>query len=254
MLSAMRLLIISDLHSNIEALDGVLADAQRRGGFERILCAGDIVGYGADPAAVIAALRERDATCVAGNHDLAAIGRMDTAEFNRVAAQAARWTEMALDADERAWLASLPLVATIGDLTIVHGSLRSPEWEYLLDPEQADAQFALQETPYSVVGHSHLQFWSVQREDDEAAMHRATDGTTVRLEGRRLILNPGSTGQPRDGDARAGYILYDDASGAAGTGGAVTWHRVAYDAETARRKILDAGLPAFLGDRLLEGR
>lgn len=254
MLSAMRLLIISDLHSNIEALDAVLVDAQRRGGFERIVCAGDVVGYGPDPGAVIAALRERDALCVAGNHDLAAIGRMDTTEFNRVAAEAARWTESALSADERAWLASLPDVAETGDVTLVHGSLRSPAWEYLLDAEQADAQFALQETAYSVVGHSHVQFWCVQREGQEAAMHRATDGTTVRLEGRRLILNPGSTGQPRDGDPRAGYMLYDDASSAGATGGAVTWHRVGYDAGATRRKILDAGLPAFLGDRLLEGR
>lgn len=244
----MRLLIVSDLHSNIEALEAVLADADRRAGFDGIACAGDIVGYGPDPSPVIAALRQRNATCVAGNHDLAALGRMSTAEFNRVAAQAAEWTANNLTDDERGYLDVLPEIVRIGELTIVHGSLRSPAWEYLLSPEQADAQFELQETAASVVGHSHLQFWCEQRHGSEAAMHRATDGTMLRLEGRRVIVNPGSTGQPRDGDPRAGYMLYDDASGA------FTWHRVAYDAEATRQKIIDAGLPEFLGNRLLEGR
>ncbi len=244
----MPALVISDLHSNIEALTAVLSDAGARSGFDVVLCAGDIVGYGPDPAAVISTLQTLDFVAVAGNHDLAALGQMSTSEFNPVAAAAAEWTAMTLTPRDRAYLESLPLIREYDAITLVHGSLRSPEWEYLLSAEQADAQFALQTTPYSIVGHSHLQFWFEEHPGGAPVMRTARDGTTLQLGPTRLILNPGSTGQPRDGDPRAEYMLYDEAAAT------VTWHRVAYDAQTTRRKIIDTGLPPWLGERLLEGR
>jgi predicted phosphodiesterase len=245
---SLRTLIVSDTHSNLEGLRAVIDHAKQRGGFDALWCAGDIVGYGAEPSALIAELRAHGVQSVAGNHDRAATGRMDVDEFNPVAAEAARWTADALTDDDRAWLDALPEILTIGDFTIVHGSLRQPLWEYLDGAASAGAQFDLQQTPYSIVGHSHIQFWCEEREGEWPALHLAADGDTITLGDTRLILNPGSTGQPRDGDPRAGYMLYDDAART------IEWHRVSYDAEAAGRKIIAAGLPEPLARRLLVGR
>ncbi len=242
----MRTLIISDVHSNIEALTTVIADAEAGGAVGAIWCTGDLVGYGPDPVAVIALLRESKTIAVAGNHDLVACGQMGVEEFNPVAAEAALWTRDQLTPDEQAYLAGLPLVHTEGAFTLVHGSLRHPDWEYLLTPEQALDQFALQTTPHSIVGHSHLSFYV--NESQPPLFLRARDRDTVALETTRLILNPGSSGQPRDGDPRASYMLYDDAAAT------VTWHRVAYDIAATQRKILATGLPAWLGERLEKGK
>ncbi len=238
----MRIAVMSDIHSNIEALEAVLAHAATIDG---VWCTGDIVGYGADPGAVIARLRSVDALCVAGNHDLVACGKMGVEEFNPVAAEAALWTAAALDDESRAWLSDLPLVVTDGDFTLVHGTLRRPAWEYLLDGLQAEAHFALQTTPYSIVGHTHVAMHCA--ESVVATLVDATDGEVLALGETRLILNPGSVGQPRDGDPRAGYMLYDDAAGT------VTWHRVEYDIAATQRKIIAAGLPKMLAERLWLG-
>jgi diadenosine tetraphosphatase ApaH/serine/threonine PP2A family protein phosphatase len=243
----MRALIISDVHANLEALTAVLWHARGGGDIDEIWVAGDIVGYGADPAAVIDELRAVGAVCVAGNHDAAACGLMDVDAFNAVAARAALWTRDELDGDHRAWLAGLPLVVERGLFTLVHGSLRSPEWEYLLAPEQASAHFDLQTTPYSMVGHSHIQFRCAESAG-VPLMSPARDGETLTLGDTRSIVNPGSVGQPRDGDSRAGYILYDQDAAT------ITWHRAEYDIERAAAKIEAAGLPRFLAQRLFEGR
>jgi diadenosine tetraphosphatase ApaH/serine/threonine PP2A family protein phosphatase len=245
---SLRTLIVSDTHSNLEGLRAAVAGARVGGPVDALWCAGDIVGYGAEPSAIIAELRGLAAQSVAGNHDRAATGRMALEEFNPIAAEAARWTAGAITAAEREWLDALPLTMAIGDFTIVHGSLREPLWEYLDDPAAAGAQFDRQETPYSIVGHSHVQFWCEERDGQWPLFHLVRDGDTVELAGTRLVLNPGSTGQPRDGDARAGYMLYDDAART------VTWHRVAYDAEAVAGKIRAAGLPEALASRLLVGR
>jgi diadenosine tetraphosphatase ApaH/serine/threonine PP2A family protein phosphatase len=251
-LPLVRALIVSDVHSNIEALDAVCAEAESLGGFDHVWCAGDIVGYGADPAAVIDRLRSFDLTAVAGNHDLAACGRMTTADFNPVAAAAAQWTGSALSPEHRAWLESLPLITqptTAAEaFTIVHGSLREPEWEYLLDEMQAEAQFEIQQTRYCVIGHSHLQLWFYESKDRPVGRAAAFDGGQLRLTEDRLIINPGSTGQPRDGDPRAAFALYDSDRET------ITWHRAEYDVEAAAAKIIAAGLPAFLASRLKVGR
>jgi diadenosine tetraphosphatase ApaH/serine/threonine PP2A family protein phosphatase len=246
----MAIVIVSDIHSNMQALDAVLRDADARAAIDGVWCLGDIVGYGADPGGVIAALRARGAIVVAGNHDRAACGLMSTDEFNRIAAEAVAWTAEQLSNDEKLWLGGLPLTAVEGDWTLVHGSLRAPEWEYLLDGEQAAAQFALQTTPYSLVGHSHLPF--VVRESagagGDAAFERLSDGDVVEPGDERLIVNPASVWQPRDGDPRASYVLYDESAAT------ITWRRVTYDIEGAQRAIRSAGLPGFLADRLAEGR
>ena len=256
----MRIAIVSDVHSNLAGLRAVLRDAEANGATDAVWCLGDIVGYAAEPSETIAELRARPLVSVAGNHDLAATGLMGVDEFNPVAAAAALWTAEQLSETERAFLADLPLTLVLGGpdvptaadrprgFTLVHGSLREPVWEYLLDAEQAAAHFALQMTPYGLVGHSHLLFWVEERADGTPAFHRADDGTTIRLGDTRLIINPGSAGQPRDGDPRVSYVLYDEAAAM------MTWHRVAYDIAATQAAIRAAGLPPFLAERLATGR
>jgi predicted phosphodiesterase len=245
----MPTVIVSDLHSNIEALQAVLRDAEARGAVDAVWCAGDIVGYGPDPGAVIETLRAANAIVVAGNHDLAATGAMGIEEFNPVAAEAVVWTQKRLLPNDTVFLEALPLIVEPEErFVMVHGSLRQPQWEYLLSAEQGRAQFELQTTPYSIVGHSHLQFWMEERPNGIPASRMASDGAMLALGATRLIINPGSVGQPRDGDPRAGYVLYDAAAST------VTWHRVEYDVTATQRKIADAGLPPYLGARLVTGR
>ena len=245
----MRIAIVSDVHSNLEGLQAVLGRAEAGGAVDAVWCLGDIVGYGPEPSEVVSELRKRRLTVVAGNHDLAACGRMGVEEFNRAAAGAVLWTRDQLSYAEADFLRGLPLTVIAGSFTLVHGSLRYPEWEYLLSGEQALAQFELQTTPYSLVGHSHLPFW-VEEEDPGRTplFHRAEDGATLALGERRLIINPGSCGQPRDGDPRASFVLYDD--GAA----TVTWHRVEYDIEETQHKMRRAGLDTWLTERLAIGQ
>ncbi len=243
----MRIAIVSDVHSNLTALRAVLRHAEAGGAIDAVWCLGDIVGYGAEPSQTIATLREWPLTSVAGNHDLAAVRMMSVEDFNPVAAEAALWTADQLTADEQLFLLDLPLTVIAGAFTLVHGSLREPVWEYLLDAEQATAQFALQTTPYSLIGHSHILFW-VEERAAGPSFHRAGDGTTLELGDRRLIVKPGSAGQPRDGDPRVSYVLYDE--GAA----TLTWRRVAYDIGATQAAIRAAGLPELLAERLAAGR
>ena len=244
----MRVAVISDVHSNLPALEAVLRHADAGGALDGLWCMGDIVGYGASPSEVISLLRERGVRAVAGNHDLAACGAMPTEEFNPVAEAAVEWTAEQLTPDECEWLIGLKLIEIAGDWTLVHGSLRAPEWEYLLDAESASAHLALQTTPRSIVGHSHLPFYVIETRDDGPVFHRVFDGDVAELPAERLIANPGSVGQPRDGDPRASYLLYDDAAAT------ITWHRVEYDIAAAQRAIVDAGLPPFLAERLAVGK
>jgi predicted phosphodiesterase len=244
----MRIAILSDVHSNLAALQAVLRHAQADGEIDAVWCLGDIVGYGAEPSETIAALRAWPLSAVAGNHDLAATGAIGVDEFNPVAAEAALWTGRQLSKDEASFLLELPETVIHADFTLVHGSLRGPVWEYLLDAESAEAHFALQTTPCGLVGHTHLPFLCGRRADGHPEFHRAGDGMTVDLDGGPIIINPGSTGQPRDGDPRSSYVLYDaDAA-------SVTWHRVEYDIAVTQRKIRDAGLPEFLAARLAMGK
>jgi diadenosine tetraphosphatase ApaH/serine/threonine PP2A family protein phosphatase len=242
-----RIAILADVHSNFVALERILGHADSGGRLDEIWAAGDLVGYGPEPSETIAALRGRNVFAVAGNHDLAACGQMGVEEFNDAAAEAALWTGSVLTDDEKDYLASLPLVAPRGDFTLVHGSLRHPEWEYLLTTEQALVQFQLQITTHSIIGHSHLPFW-IEEQPEGPSMYPATDGALLDLGTRRLIINPGSAGQPRDGDPRVSYILYDDEAAT------MSYHRIDYDIATTQQRMEAAGLPPWLVARLARGK
>lgn len=244
----MRIAIVSDIHSNLPAFEAVLRHAERASAIGAVWCLGDIVGYGPHPNECVSLLRSYEHRVVAGNHDLASCGRMGTEEFNDAAAAAARWNGEQLSDDSRSYLLELQLTDMDGDFTLVHGSLRDPEWEYLLSSEQALAQFELQQTRYSIVGHSHMPFVCREDGDGPPTPRRAVEGEEVELGTERLILNPGSAGQPRDGDPRVSYALYDDDART------VTFHRVEYDISATQRAMEATTLPAWLSQRLSEGR
>jgi len=236
------------VHGNLEALTAVLADAAERGA-PAILCLGDAVGYGAEPGACIEAIGERAVACVAGNHEHGALGLMDLAWFNPVARTAALWTRDALAADQYRYLETLPLRAVVDEVTLVHASPRDPaEWDYLLSAEDGFDVFGDFDTRLCFVGHSHRPgVWSLGSagpDHDDAPR----PGTPVTLDaGRRYIVNVGSVGQPRDRDPRAAYAIWDQDART------VTIRRVGYDVRQAAMKIIAAGLPRALADRLADG-
>ncbi len=241
----MRIAVVSDLHSNLEALDAVLAAADGFG-CERLLVLGDLVGYGADPDAVIARLAERNAVTIAGNHDLAAVGRFDATWFNEVAAAAIAWTSETMQTATRSFLNGLEPRRDEPDALLVHGSVRDPAAEYLLSIPDAQASFELAPFDVAFFGHTHLP--TVFRADENGRVSGwvMPPETPVELEpGSRFMLNPGSVGQPRDRDPRAAFLVWEN--------GRAIGHRVAYDTEKAGAKILAAGLPRWLADRLAIG-
>lgn len=247
---AMRALVVSDIHSNLEAFEAVLADAERRGGYDIVWFLGDLVGYGADPGPCIERLRSLTHVGIAGNHDHAVTGKLNPDLFNGAARAAALWTVHVLSDDEITYLAELPEVRREGEFTHVHGSLRDPVMEYLINEPAALATFALMATPFCLVGHSHYPIvWTENEHGADVALLDETAPLTLSAE-QRVIVNPGSVGQPRDGDWRASYLLYDSGAGEAGT---LSLRRVEYDIATAQRKIRAAGLPESLADRLARG-
>ena len=242
----MRALIVSDVHSNLEALEAVLTDAEDHGGFDRIWCLGDMVGYGPDPSACLGRLREYELTVVAGNHDYAAASVIDAADFNGAAFTAIRWTAQQLTGGEASFLSELPTVIVKPPFTLVHGTLRDPVVEYLLHPSQAVVTFNLLTTEHCLVGHSHYPFICAENGGTPLFLP-PREADVVPLGGQRCIVNPGSVGQPRDRDNRASYAVYD---GAAKT---VEHRRVDYDRMTTQSKMRAAGLPQYLIDRLDHG-
>ena len=242
----MRALIVSDIHSNLEALEAVLRHAGQNGGFDRIWCLGDMVGYGPDPSACLRRLREFDLVAVAGNHDFAAAGVIDASDFNGAAFAAIRWTAGQIDDEDALYLAGLPQVSAQPPFTLVHGSLRAPILEYLTHPSQAVATLELLTTQYCLVGHSHYPF--VCRENGGMPLFLPFPGSgPLVLDGERCIINPGSVGQPRDRDVRASYAVFD------GGGHTVEHHRVDYDRATTQARMQQAGLPQYLIERLDRG-
>ena len=227
----------------------MLADAAHEGALG-VLCLGDVVGYGADPAACIEALGERAVAVVAGNHEHGALGKLDLRWFNPAARAAALWTRDVLDADHRAYLDALPVRATIEEATLVHASPHNPdEWDYLVSEDDGLEVFGAFDTRLCFVGHSHCPaVWSLGSSGPGFVPGLAADHARVRLEdGRRYLINVGSVGQPRDRDPRAAYALWDRDERS------VTIRRVAYDVREAARKILEAGVPRVLADRLARG-
>jgi diadenosine tetraphosphatase ApaH/serine/threonine PP2A family protein phosphatase len=242
----MRILVISDIHSNYTALEAVLKEV---GEADETWCLGDLVGYGPDPNMVVEQIRSLPRlTCILGNHDVAIIGRMAVAAFNGDARRSLTWTSNVLTADNMDFLRSLPHTAFVrGDVTLAHGSPRDPVWEYVLNTLSARLNFEHFATPYCFVGHSHIQsIFQLDEKNDRVSMALAKAGQVQRLT-PRAIINPGSVGQPRDRDSRAAYAVYDSDSG--------TWEprRVAYDIAAVQERVRRAGLPEKHAVRLAEG-
>lgn len=240
----MRYAVIGDIHGNLEAFTAVLTSIEKEE-VNQILCVGDIVGYGANPVECIDLVRERCAKIVAGNHDYAAIGLADIDYFNPFAKDALIWTSERLGEKEINYLAGLKLIEREDNFTMVHSALNNPrDWGYILNTFDAALNFELQTDPICFVGHSHGPVVYMKR-DNFISGHRFISKVEP---GCQYIINVGSVGQPRDGDWRACYVVYDLELQT------LRLRRVEYDVEKAQRKILEAGLPQVLADRLSIGR
>jgi len=236
--------VLSDIHSNRQALDAVLEDAAVRG-IERWWCVGDMVGYAADPGYVLGVCLARAERCIAGNHDLVVSGNLPLEAFASWAQQAAAWTRLVLGPDRCARLARLAPTDTTRDVHLIHASLRDPVWEYVVGIEEAAPSLEVATANLTCIGHTHVP----------AAWHRRPDGTVERvptdapvaLSAGRWLVNPGSVGQPRDGDPRAAWAVLHP------NDGVVEFVRTPYDVAGAQAAIRAAGLPELLAERLAEG-
>jgi diadenosine tetraphosphatase ApaH/serine/threonine PP2A family protein phosphatase len=242
---------MADVHSNLPALESVLAEVDSSDDIP-IVCLGDVVGYGADPNDCLDVLRDLNATIVAGNHDAAACGQMDTTYFNRFARRAAEWTEEKLTEDNRQFLRDLPDTTKDKYFQYFHGSPDSPLTEYITSPRQARHAIDTIEGQKLAVGHTHQP--AVYRSDGLEFSGKRIRGTSF-INGitssEKLVINPGSVGQPRDGDPRAAYVeLKTHGNGKID----LTWNRVEYDVNEAQRRIRNADLPHALADRLSRGQ
>lgn len=247
----MRIAVVSDVHANLVALEAVLAHAEGEQALDEVWALGDLVGYGPRPSECLARLRLESLLAVPGNHDLAAIGAIDTSEFNPAAAQANRWTATQLSDDDQTFLRGLERTAIRAPFSLAHGSMKDPVWEYVITTLAALHQFAAMTTTYGFVGHTHIPLVIAERREESATLGPVSephDGEVQPLGQRRLVLNPGSVGQPRDGDPRASYAIYDTEARS------VRFHRVAYEIERTQQQMSEAGLPKSLIARLAVGR
>jgi diadenosine tetraphosphatase ApaH/serine/threonine PP2A family protein phosphatase len=240
----MRVAVISDVHANYHALDAVLTeiDAAR---VDAVWCLGDTVGYGPRPNECCDLVRDRADHCLVGNHDLVVLGELTVSEFNDEAAVAAIWTAGVLTPESREFLASLKPYGEVEGVELYHASARDPVWEYVLTEEAAEATLALSSAPIVLVGHSHVAL-AITADDGRVSGGPAPGGSKVTLGGRRL-LNPGSVGQPRDGDPRAAWMLLDLEERFA------EFRRVPYSIERTQAEMRKRGLPQALATRLERG-
>jgi len=242
----MKLGIFSDVHSNLTALDAVLALLKEQGADE-YLCCGDLVGYGPDPGPCVKRLRQLKMTVVAGNHDYGVLGQTPVSSFNRAAQAAIVWTRKQLKEDDFAFLDSLPLVERVGNFTLVHGSPSAPEnWEYIFSVREAAEEMGYFAESCCIVGHSHYPFAVERRNGD--TVHLLPHASFDLKPDQKYLVNAGSVGQPRDGDPRACCLLFDT------RGRKMTFFRVEYDIPAVQTRIRAAGLPEFLATRLAAGR
>ena len=239
----MRFAVVSDVHANLVALESVIAAAGPVDGWWHL---GDIVGYGPEPDGVVARLRGLGATGVLGNHDAAALGGPEIDWFNPDARRAMEWTRTAISAQTRAWLSAQPTSRVEDDRTLVHGSPREPIWEYITSIPVARANLAALATRIGLHGHTHLPMAWLE-EDGSLEVASPGHGSVLELRGRRALVNPGSVGQPRDGDPRAAFMIFDTAADTA------AWYRVAYDIPAVQAAMRTAGLPGGLVSRLTAG-
>jgi diadenosine tetraphosphatase ApaH/serine/threonine PP2A family protein phosphatase len=270
----MKTAILSDIHSNLEALEAVLRDIDQKGGVDQYWCLGDTVDYGPDPHQCLERIRQLNALCIIGNHDAAVSGKLDfLKEFPDKFITVTRWTQEKLTAEDQAYLSSLPTRIETGNFTLVHGSPRDPVYEYILSREAAQQNLFYFKTAYCLVGHTHLpskfDFKPDEKptapvpfekpkpppKDEEPNKERSPFASyaqhpesLIELREELLIINPGAVGQQRDKDPRAAYALYNDLDST------VELRRVEYDVNISRQKILASGLPAWLGDNLAAGK
>jgi predicted phosphodiesterase len=241
----MRVLVISDIHANITALESVIADA---GNIDAVWCLGDLVGYGPDPNECIQRVQELpNLVCILGNHDAASLKQIDVGTFNPEARHAINWTQNMLTDASIDFLNHLPERVNLDHVTLVHGSPRQPVWEYLLDTQNATRSFEFFESAYCFVGHTHLPILYHLSENHHLARLLIPEPDTRFGLTPRAILNPGSVGQPRDHDPRAAYAIYDSQE--------PSWEyrRVAYEVGSVQERMKSAGLPDRHIQRLAAG-
>jgi predicted phosphodiesterase len=243
----MRYAILADIHANLAAFEAVLEDIEAKGSVDELWCLGDIVGYGPDPGECIELLRKYNPVCVVGNHDLGAIDKLDLSSFNPAAAAACRWTAAQLKTSDIRYLESLPLTVTKGDFYLVHGSPAEPVMEYVMSTGIAEKNFSFFDSPYCLVGHTHVPLAFKQAETLCSSISLSPNIGLV-LGAHRMIVNPGGVGQPRDGDPRASYAIYES------EGSILRLYRVPYDINSTQDKMVQAGLPMPLISRLESGR
>ena len=241
----MKWAILSDIHGNLEAFRAVIQDL-RNEGVDQVACLGDVVGYGADPNECLAFLRELTEGVVAGNHDYGAVGLTDIQAFNSAAQAAIQWTREELSGENLAFLRQLPLCRQRGGTTFVHATPHRPhEWNYIFTFPEAEEGFRALAGDLAFVGHSHSPLILAQEAGGEVKVLSPEEATLE--ESRRHMINVGSVGQPRDNNPRAAYGLYEE------VGRKYLLKRVPYDVQGAQKKILKAGLPPFLAERLSRG-
>lgn len=243
----MRAAVITDIHSNLPALEAVLTAIDERG-VDEIWCLGDVVGYGASPDGCAALVRERCEVCLVGNHDLAVLGELDISSFSAAAADAVRWTRENASEETLSLLRGLGPKGAREGIGLFHASPRDPVWEYVLSTDQADDCMDLQPEPVCLIGHSHVALYFLRAESGAARGAQAPVGSMLDLTQGTWLLNPGSAGQPRDGDPRAAWLELDTEEHSA------RYQRVAYDVDSAADAITEAGLPAHLAQRLYRGQ
>jgi diadenosine tetraphosphatase ApaH/serine/threonine PP2A family protein phosphatase len=241
-----RAAVITDIHANLPALEAVLG-AIGDAAVDEIWCLGDVVGYGAEPDECADLVRERCDLCLVGNHDLAVLGALDIAAFSEAAAEAVAWTRANVAERTLAMLRDLEPAGEREGIALFHASPRDPVWEYVLSAEQADACLDAQSARIALIGHSHVSLFFVRSTAEEIRGAQTGDDTLLDLAAGRWLINPGSVGQPRDGDPRAAWLELDTGERTA------RFHRVPYDVERAAASIVSAGLPRRLADRLQVG-
>ncbi len=241
----MKILIISDIHANLTALESVLAAA---GDYGAAWCLGDVVGYGPDPNECITRVQQLpNMVCILGNHDAAVLDKIDITSFNPEARTVLRWTKQVLTPANLEFLNNRPETVVLDHVTLAHGSPRQPVWEYLLDTRTATINFSYFETPYCFVGHTHLPVMYYLADESRSASLIIPENFTQIALAPRTILNPGSVGQPRDRDPRAAYAILDTDEYSC------EFHRVPYDIEAVQKRMRQAGLPERHIQRLSSG-
>ena len=243
----MRIALLSDVHGNRPAFDAVLADIDATG-VDEVWCLGDLVGYGAAPDDCVALARERCDVCLAGNHDLVVTGDIPISDFSSSAADAARWTQETISEETLAFLRGLRPADAERTPALYHGSPRDPVWEYVLSGWQAEECLDQAAGRVCAVGHSHVALWFHRDGSGELDGAPAPADTERDLSAGEWLINPGSVGQPRDGEPRAAWLLLDT------EGWAATWRRTEYPIDEAAAAIEEAGLPPILAKRLYSGQ